>query len=57
MSFLMIGFNLITSNKDFADLGISDNFIMLSLFIGAMFLIIGIIMFAKSRMEEYVYGL
>lgn len=52
VSLLIIGFNLIASNKDFSDLGISDNFVVLSLFIGAIFLIMGIIMFAKSRVNN-----
>jgi len=52
VSILIIGFNLIASNRDFTDLGVSDNFVMLSLFIGAIFLIIGIIMFVKSKVDS-----
>jgi len=49
---LMIGFNLMAANGDFRELGMSDNLIMFALFGGIMFLVIGIIMLAKSRVDS-----
>lgn len=55
ISLLIAGFNLVSSNRDFVELGVSDNLIVVSIIFGVLFLIIGIIMLAKSRTEEYVY--
>jgi len=55
IAFLILGFNLIASNKDFLDLGMSDNLVVATIIFGALLLIAGIIMLAKSRTEEQVY--
>ena len=52
ISLLMIGFNLLASYGDFLDLGVSDNLILFFVISGLIFLIIGIILLAKSRTEE-----
>jgi hypothetical protein len=49
---LILGFDLIASNRDFLDLGISDNLIMASLFLGLIFLIVGMVMLAKSKVDN-----
>jgi hypothetical protein len=53
ISLLIIGFNLIASNKDLLDLGFSENLVMASIIAGILFLIFGIVMLARSRTEEY----
>ncbi|MCF7910307.1 hypothetical protein K9L16_01390 [Candidatus Pacearchaeota archaeon] len=55
MSFLIIGFNLLASSRDFSDLHLSDNLIIIPLFFGVLFLITGIIILAKSKVEDDIY--
>ena len=58
IAILIVGFNLISISKDFLDLGISNNFILGVVFLGALAIIYGIFLLAKSRTEEelYFYG-
>jgi hypothetical protein len=51
ISLLMIGFNLIAANKDLLDIGLSENIVTLSLTAGVLFLIGGISLLVKSRVE------
>jgi hypothetical protein len=54
MSLLITGFNLIISNNDLVELGVSDNLILLSIIFGVLFVITGIIILAKSITEDYI---
>ncbi|MFA5857118.1 MAG: hypothetical protein WC867_07175 [Candidatus Pacearchaeota archaeon] len=55
ISLLIIGFNLIVSTKDFIELGLTENIILISIIAGVLFLITGIVMLAKSRTEDYMH--
>lgn len=55
ISLLIISFNLLASNRDFLELGLSGNIVMLSLILGVLFLIAGIVLLVKSRLEEKSY--
>lgn len=55
ISFLIMGFNLLASSRDFSDLHISDNLIIIPVFFGVLFLIAGIIILAKSKVENDIY--
>ena len=50
-SFLIIGFNLLASYKDFKDIGISDNFIVVGSIIGIISLFAGIGLLARDRTQ------
>jgi hypothetical protein len=52
VSLLIMGFNLISSNKDFLDLGFSQNIVVLALIAGALCLIAGIFMLIKVILED-----
>ncbi|MEM0465070.1 MAG: hypothetical protein QXW97_00010 [Candidatus Pacearchaeota archaeon] len=52
ISILIIGFNLIASYKDLRDLEISDNMILMVVIFGILFLFLGILLLAKSRVEK-----
>ncbi len=53
ISLLILGFNFILSYHDFTDLNFSDNLVFFSLILGVLFLVIGIVLLAKSRTEDY----
>ncbi|MBR9704690.1 hypothetical protein GOV12_04710 [Candidatus Pacearchaeota archaeon] len=53
ISILIFGFNLIASFRDFRELGLSDNIVVMLLIGGVILLFIGIVLLAKSRVEEY----
>ncbi len=55
ISLLMIGFNLLAVNKDLLEIGLSENIVMLSLILGVLFLIGGMVLLIKSRLEEQTY--
>lgn len=55
ISLLMIGFNLICSNKDILELGFSGNIVAISLIVGVIFLLAGMFMLVKSRLKENDY--
>ncbi len=55
ISLLMMGFNLLAANQDLLELGLSENFVMLSLILGVLFLISGIVLLIKSRTKEQTY--
>ena len=55
ISLLMAGFNLIFSNKDFLDLGLSDNLVMATAIFGVLLLIIGMVILTRSTTEDYVH--
>jgi len=52
---LIVGFNLLFVSRDLSDLGISGNLILISVFFGISFLIMGIVILAKSKVEEDIY--
>jgi hypothetical protein len=52
ISLLMIGFNLVASYKDLQDIGVSTNLTLVSTIVGIFFLLLGVILLAKSRVEE-----
>jgi len=54
ISILMTGFNLIVLYDDFVGLGISNNLIIFSILIGIIVLVIGIMLLAKSSVNEYI---
>jgi len=56
VSFLIIGFNLIASYKDFQEVGFTSNILLVSSVIGMIFLFIGLVFLAKSRMHENDYN-
>lgn len=53
ISVLIIGFNLIASYRDFIELGLTDNVILMLSMFGILLLFLGIILLARSRIEEY----
>ncbi len=55
IALLIAGFGLIASNKDFMELGLSVNLVGASIILGLLFLIFGIVLLAKSRIEEHIY--
>jgi len=55
ISLLITGFNLIGSGKDLAELGVSDNLILVSMIFGILILVLGIIMLSRSRTEDYFF--
>jgi hypothetical protein len=55
VSILIVGFNLLAISRDLSELGVSNNFVFVSLFFGGLFLITGIIIIANSRVEEDIY--
>lgn len=57
IGFLIVGFNLIVCFKDFKDLGLSDNLTMFFIVLGGLFILVGIVLLAKSKTEEHFYGL
>jgi hypothetical protein len=57
ISLLVVGFDLMASHKDLLDMGFSWNIVLLSLIAGALFLIAGIAMLIRSRLEETFYAL
>jgi hypothetical protein len=52
VALLMVGFNLISSSRDLAELGFGNNLIFASLFVGVVFLFFGLIYLAKYRLFE-----
>jgi len=56
MALLVAGFNFLISKRDFLDLGISENLILGSIIIGVLFLILGVVLLARSRTEESFYA-
>src|SRR4030042_277692 len=50
IALLIAGFDLIASNKDFFDIGLSGNIVMAALIAGVLCLIAGIFMLIKSRL-------
>lgn len=57
MGLLVVGFNLVISFKDFSDLGLSNNLIMLFIILGVFLSVGGIILLARSKTEEYIYSI
>jgi hypothetical protein len=53
LAMLILGFNLIISARDLSDLGLSQNIIISVAFFGLISIIIGVVMLAKSRIEEH----
>jgi len=51
---IVFGFGLILSNRDFRELGFSDNLLTLAVFLGFLSLFVGIIMLAKSRVDSAI---
>lgn len=52
---MMIGFNLVSISRDLSDLNLSLTFSILSSFIGAIFLIWGIMKLSRSRSEDVLF--
>ncbi len=55
IALLILGFDLISANRDFFEIGLSGNIVMATLIAGVLCLIAGIVMLIKSRLEESVY--
>src|SRR3989339_880722 len=55
MAFLLSGFNFLAIAKDLQDFGLSQNLIFAVLLLGGSFLIYGIIIISKLRIEDEVY--
>ena len=55
ISILIAGFNFLSVSRDLSELGISNNIIFVSIFFGILFLITGIIILARSKVEEDIY--
>jgi hypothetical protein len=55
IAFLIFGFNFVAISRDLSDLGISDNLVFFSIFVGIGFLIYGLYLLAKSKSEETLY--
>ena len=55
IAILISGFNFIAISRDLADLGVSENFVFLSIFCGVLLLIYGLYSLAKSKTEESIY--
>lgn len=53
ISFLIFGFNLLASGRDFSEIGVSESLILASAASGVIFLAIGLIFLAKSKVQEY----
>jgi len=53
VSFLIIGFNLLASHKDFIELSISSSLLFATTISGMIFLFTGVALLAKSRMDEH----
>lgn len=55
VSFLIIGFNLLASYKDFQGVGISNNIVIASSIIGVIFLFSGLVLLVKLRIKNNFY--
>jgi len=55
LAILIIGFNFISVSRDLADLGLSENIVLFSIFLGALFFIWGMIILTRSKVEDDIY--
>ncbi|MFH1290476.1 MAG: hypothetical protein ABIH92_03645 [Nanoarchaeota archaeon] len=53
ISFLLAGFNLIASYMDFKEVGLTNNLVVATLIVGAIFLVIGVVQLARARMKDH----
>jgi hypothetical protein len=52
---IMIGFNLLSVSKDLLELEISQNFVFISTFFGVIFLVYGVFVLARSKIDTEIY--
>ncbi len=49
--------NFLSVSRDLSDLGFSRNIVLLSVFLGVLFFILGMIIITKSKIEDEIYPL
>jgi hypothetical protein len=55
IALIMFGFNMVSVSKDLLDLSVSQNFVFVSIFIGVVFLVYGIFILARSKIDIEIY--